>query len=72
MDFTRMVVELLTPEGMRKDHTHCAPSGYYFLPVYAAGWYRLRVCQSAIGFNLLPPVCAEHPYAPPLVTPLRR
>ena len=38
-----MVVELLTPEGMRKDHTHCAPSGYYFLPVFTAGPYRLRV-----------------------------
>lgn len=42
-DFSRMVVELLTPEGMRKDHTHCAPSGYYFMPVNTAGPYRLRV-----------------------------
>jgi hypothetical protein len=28
---------------MRKDHTHCAPSGYYFMPVNTAGPYRLRV-----------------------------
>lgn len=60
-----MVVELLTPEGMRKDHTHCAPSGYYFLPVYAAGPHRLRVCDPPVSLNLLPPVCREHPFAPP-------
>lgn len=27
-------MELHTIDGLVKDRTHCAPNGYYFLPVY--------------------------------------
>lgn len=29
-----MQVELRTLDGLVKERTHCAPNGYYFIPVY--------------------------------------
>ncbi|GJP38808.1 hypothetical protein CLOM_g23217 [Closterium sp. NIES-68] len=42
-DYSRLVVELRTQEGMVKEQAHCAPNGYYFLPVYNQGTFELSV-----------------------------
>ncbi|CAI5496857.1 unnamed protein product, partial [Closterium sp. Naga37s-1] len=43
LDYSRLVVELRTQEGMVKEQAHCAPNGYYFLPVYTQGTFELAV-----------------------------
>ncbi|KAK6118534.1 hypothetical protein DH2020_047724 [Rehmannia glutinosa] len=34
LDYSHVMVELRTLDGLVKDRTQCAPNGYYFIPVY--------------------------------------
>ncbi|WMV31778.1 hypothetical protein MTR67_025163 [Solanum verrucosum] len=34
LDYSNIIVELRTLDGLVKERTHCAPNGYYFIPVY--------------------------------------
>jgi len=44
IDFSKINVELLTDTGALKYETECAPhNGYFFIPIYETGSYRLRV-----------------------------
>jgi hypothetical protein len=44
IDFSRINIRLLTKQGALKYETDCAPNnGYYFVPVYEKGEYRLQV-----------------------------
>ncbi|KAK1315520.1 hypothetical protein QJS10_CPA05g00205 [Acorus calamus] len=43
LDYSHIKVELLTVDGLVKDGTHCAPNGYYFIPVYDKGSFVVRV-----------------------------
>ncbi|KAI5060680.1 hypothetical protein GOP47_0025100 [Adiantum capillus-veneris] len=42
-DYSHIIVELQTFDGLVKDRVQCAPNGYYFLPVYDKGTFSLRV-----------------------------
>ncbi|XP_078158461.1 carbohydrate-binding-like fold [Carex rostrata] len=42
-DFSDITVELCTKDGLVKERTHCAPNGYYFIPVYDKGSFIVRV-----------------------------
>ena len=44
IDLTKIQVGLYTECGTLKDSTDCAPtSGYFFIPVYSNGKYKLKV-----------------------------
>lgn len=43
MDFSNIVVKLVTLDGVLKGTTECAPNGYYFLPIYDKGRFALQV-----------------------------
>lgn len=44
IDLTKIQVGLYTERGTLKDSTDCAPtSGYFFIPVYSNGKYKLKV-----------------------------
>nr|XP_022914700.1 nodal modulator 1 [Onthophagus taurus] len=44
IDFSKVVVKLLTKQGIVKDQTNCAPNnGYYFIPLYDKGEYILQL-----------------------------
>ncbi|CAI5482522.1 unnamed protein product [Closterium sp. Yama58-4] len=53
LDYSRLVVELRTQEGMVKEQAHCAPNGYYFLPVYTQGTFELAV-RGPLGWSFEP------------------
>lgn len=50
-----MRVSLLSMEGALKETTHCAPNGYYFLPVYTQGHFLLRAEAPDQGLTFDPP-----------------
>lgn len=55
IDFSRINVRLLTKQGALKYETDCAPNnGYYFVPVYERGEYRLQVVPP-LGWQFNPP-----------------
>jgi hypothetical protein len=55
IDFSRINIRLLTKQGALKDETDCAPNnGYYFVPVYEKGEYRLQVVPP-LGWQFNPP-----------------
>ncbi|KAI4319166.1 hypothetical protein MLD38_032798 [Melastoma candidum] len=43
LDYSDIVVELQTFDGLVKERTQCAPNGYYFIPVYDKGSFQLKV-----------------------------
>jgi hypothetical protein len=44
IDFSKIEVQLLTKQGALKYETECAPhNGYFFIPIYETGEYRLKV-----------------------------
>ncbi|KMZ74354.1 hypothetical protein ZOSMA_12G00380 [Zostera marina] len=43
LDYSQIMVELQTIDGLVKDRTQCAPNGYYFIPVYDMGSYVVKV-----------------------------
>jgi hypothetical protein len=36
-------MELVTLDGIVKDSTECAPNGYYFLPIYEKGKFKIEI-----------------------------
>ena len=55
IDFSRINIRLLTKQGALKYETDCAPNnGYYFVPVYERGEYRLQVVPP-LGWQFTPP-----------------
>ncbi|KAL6075643.1 Nodal modulator 1 [Balamuthia mandrillaris] len=54
LDYSLIKVELLTePGGIVKDVAECAPNGYYFLPIYDKGTFRLRI-RGPEGWHFAP------------------
>jgi hypothetical protein len=54
IDFSRINIRLLTKQGALKYETDCAPNnGYYFVPVYEKGEYRLQVGPGVESVNWL-------------------
>lgn len=43
LDYSNIIVELRTLDGLVKERTHCAPNGYYFIPVYDKGSFLIKV-----------------------------
>ncbi|CAH0562230.1 unnamed protein product [Brassicogethes aeneus] len=55
IDFSKVVVKLLTKQGILKDKTNCAPNnGYYFVPLYEKGEYTLEL-EPPRGWSFTPP-----------------
>lgn len=48
LQFIRM--KLYSTEGVLKDSTECAPNGYYFLPIYDKGTFRIEI-RGPEGWN---------------------
>ncbi|KRX19054.1 Nodal modulator 1, partial [Trichinella nelsoni] len=54
IDFKKIMVKMLTPEGNMKYQTTCAPTnGYYLIPVYVKGNYKLKL-SAPEGWNFAP------------------
>ncbi|KRY85174.1 Nodal modulator 1 [Trichinella pseudospiralis] len=54
IDFKKIMVKMLTPEGNMKYQTTCAPTnGYYLIPVYVKGNYKLKL-SAPEGWNFVP------------------
>jgi len=53
IDYSVVNVKLVTMEGATKDKTECAPTGYYFLPIYDKGEYIIRI-EGPEGWNFEP------------------
>ncbi|KRY49789.1 Nodal modulator 1 [Trichinella britovi] len=54
IDFKKIMVKMLTPEGNMKYQTTCAPTnGYYLIPVYVKGNYKLKL-SAPKGWNFAP------------------
>ncbi|KAK8998240.1 hypothetical protein V6N11_083633 [Hibiscus sabdariffa] len=43
LDYSHINVELRTVDGLVKERTHCAPNGYYFIPVYDKGSFVIKI-----------------------------
>lgn len=43
LDYSHIMVELRTVDGLVKDRTQCAPNGYYFIPVYDKGSFVIKI-----------------------------
>lgn len=43
LDYSHIMVELRTVDGLLKDRTQCAPNGYYFIPVYDKGSFLIEI-----------------------------
>ncbi|KAF3436558.1 hypothetical protein FNV43_RR23650 [Rhamnella rubrinervis] len=43
LDYSHITVELRTLDGLVKDRTQCAPTGYYFIPVYDKGSFVIKI-----------------------------
>ncbi len=43
IDFHSIRVELRTLDGLLKEHTECMPNGYYFLPIYDKGSFKIQI-----------------------------
>ncbi|XP_051142719.1 uncharacterized protein LOC127259427 isoform X2 [Andrographis paniculata] len=43
LDYSHVMVELQTLDGLVKERTQCAPNGYYFIPVYDKGSYVIKI-----------------------------
>lgn len=62
LDYSHIVVELHTIDGLVKDSTQCAPNGYYFIPVYDKGSFIIRL-KGPDGWSWAPdqvPVSVDH------------
>lgn len=62
LDYSHIVVELHTVDGLVKDSTQCAPNGYYFIPVYDKGSFIIRL-KGPDGWSWEPdqvPVSVDH------------
>jgi len=53
MDYSNIRIKLFTRDGVLKDSTECAPNGYYFLPIYDKGYFRL-VLEGPEGWSFEP------------------
>ncbi|CAN4101896.1 unnamed protein product [Withania somnifera] len=62
LDYSNIIVELRTLDGLVKERTHCAPNGYYFIPVYDKGSFLIKV-NGPEGWSWDPeqvPVAIDH------------
>jgi len=53
LDLSSIKVKLTTLDGITKDHTDCAPNGYYFIPIYDKASFNL-VVEGPKGWNFGP------------------
>jgi len=59
LDYSVIKVKLTTKEGAVKDTTECAPTGYYFLPIYDKGDYLMQI-QGPEGWSFEPNQAPVH------------
>lgn len=51
VDFSNVILKLVSPTGVVIEETECSPSGYYFLPIYHDGKYSIEI-QGPVGWSI--------------------
>lgn len=52
-DLSVVKAALVTSDGLVKSETECSPNGYYFIPIYDKGSYKIRI-QGPPGWMFSP------------------